>query len=91
MARQTAYKKFPKFPLLKNLSRELAVPIIAVSDFPVRLNAPQRFPTSDLRESGAIEQDADVVLMFTAKTQRKTRPPRRYGCFHPQAQKRADR
>jgi replicative DNA helicase len=51
---------------LKNLGRELGVPIIALSQ--LSRAAEQRNPPipilSDLRDSGTIEQDADIVLML---------------------------
>ena len=52
---------------LKNIAREFNIPIIALSQLSrnVENRVDQKPILSDLRESGSIEQDADLVLMLS--------------------------
>jgi replicative DNA helicase len=58
---------------LKSLARELNIPIVALSQ--VRRDAEGKRPNlSDIRESGSIEQDADVVMFLHRERETDKKP-----------------
>lgn len=64
---------------LKGLARELQIPVLALSQLSraVEQRTPQIPRLSDLRESGSLEQDSDVVLFIHREDRYKPDTPRK--------------
>ena len=54
---------------LKNMAKEFGIPVVALAQLNRRIDGkPDERPSAgDLRDSGQIEQDADVIVMLSRK------------------------
>jgi replicative DNA helicase len=64
---------------LKGLAREINIPVLAISQLSraVEQRSPQKPRLADLRESGSLEQDADVVLFIYREDRYRPETPRK--------------
>jgi replicative DNA helicase len=77
---------------LKSLARELDIPVLAVSQLSraVEMRISHKPQLSDLRDSGSIEQDADVVLFIHRESKYTTEEEWRQKSTDPYPREKAD-
>ena len=61
---------------LKGLARELEIPVVVLSQIRRELDRENRAPSlADIRESGSIEQDADIVMFLHTEKEKEQAEP----------------